>query len=200
MQIPGSIKQRIAIAALTLSAGAFVGLTSQEGYTDEAVIPVKGDVPTYGFGMTRRPDGSPVQMGDKTTPAKALRMSLAHIKGDEVELKKCVTADLHQAEYDLLVDHAYQYGPRTTCRSSIVASANAGNYAASCAAYKEFRLVRAAPGERRGPGMVIGGDGVMRYDCSTMVEGPDGALVRNKRCWGVWQRSKDRYDACMAAQ
>lgn len=35
---------RNAIAALSVSAAAFAALVSHEGYTDRAVIPVKGDV------------------------------------------------------------------------------------------------------------------------------------------------------------
>lgn len=44
--------QRRTVAALTLSAAALVGIVLHEGYTDRAVIPVKGDVPTIGFGTT----------------------------------------------------------------------------------------------------------------------------------------------------
>ena len=46
------MNQRYAVASLTLSAAAFVSLLVSEGYTDKAIIPVKGDVPTYGFGTT----------------------------------------------------------------------------------------------------------------------------------------------------
>ena len=53
--------QRRAVAALTLSAAALVGIVLHEGYTDRAVIPVKGDVPTIGFGTT-----SGVKIGDTT--------------------------------------------------------------------------------------------------------------------------------------
>ena len=59
--------QRRTAAALTLSAAALVGIVLHEGYTDRAVIPVKGDVPTIGFGTT-----SGVKIGDTTTPTKAL--------------------------------------------------------------------------------------------------------------------------------
>ncbi|WP_297832981.1 hypothetical protein [Thermomonas sp.] len=55
------------MAALTLSAAALVGIVLHEGYTDRAVIPVKGDVPTIGFGTT-----TDVKIGDTTTPPKAL--------------------------------------------------------------------------------------------------------------------------------
>ena len=43
---------RRTVAGMTLSAAALVGILLHEGYTDRAVIPVKGDVPTIGFGTT----------------------------------------------------------------------------------------------------------------------------------------------------
>ena len=55
---------RITVAALSLSAAAFIGLVVHEGYTDRAVIPTKGDVPTIGFGSTRYEDGRPVRLTD----------------------------------------------------------------------------------------------------------------------------------------
>jgi lysozyme len=163
---------RTAAAVLVVSAGAFVDLTSEEGYTNEAVIPVKGDVPTYGFGMTKRQDGSPVRMGDRTTPVRAMRDSLAHIQKDEAVLRRCVKAPLYQGEWDLLVDHAYQYGPGKTCGSRIVAETNAGRYVGACEAYLDWKFVA-------------------RYDCST---------PGNKRCSGVWKRSLERNRKCLAAQ
>jgi lysozyme len=167
-----SNSQRIVIAALSLSAVALVGRMTQEGYVGTAMIPVKGDVPTVGFGMTERPDGSPVQMGDTTNPVEALQRSLAHIQRDESGIKRCVTAPLHQAEYDLLVDFAYNYGVQALCKSSIVARANARNYAGSCEAYLMYRFA--------------GG-----FDCST---------PGNKRCSGVWKDSQRRHKTCMEAQ
>lgn len=173
-------RQRIAIAALSLSAVGFAGLAVKEYYTDVAVIPVKGDVPTIGFGMTLRPDGSPVQLGDRTNPVEAVQRSLAHIQKDEAGIKGCVTAPLHQAEYDLMVDFAYQYGVGRLCGSAMVEFANAGRYRESCDAYAAYRFV---------------GKGADRYDCSTMVNGK-----RNTRCWGVWERSQERRRKCLAAQ
>lgn len=167
-----STGQRLAVSLLMVSAVALVGRAVQEGYTDGAVIPVKGDVPTVGFGMTHRPDGSPVQMGDKTNPVEALQRTLAHIQRDEQGLKRCVTAPLYQAEYDLMLDFSYQYGVAALCKSSIVAKANAGDYAGSCEAYLRYRFA--------------GG-----YDCST---------PGNRRCSGVWKDSQRRHRLCLAAQ
>ena len=64
-------RPRTAVAALGLSAAALVGLVLREGYSDRAIIPVKGDVPTLGFGSTTRADGSLVRLGDTTTPPQA---------------------------------------------------------------------------------------------------------------------------------
>ncbi len=89
---------RIAIGALSLSAAGFVGLISHEGFTDRAIIPVKGDRPTVGFGSTFRDDGSPVQMGDTITAPRAVQRSFNHIAKDEQGIKQCVTAPLFQRE------------------------------------------------------------------------------------------------------
>jgi lysozyme len=164
--------ERRHIAALSVSAALLVSLVSMEGYTDKAIIPVKDDVPTVGFGMTYRPDGSPVQLGDRTNPVEALQRSLIHIQKDEVGIKRCVTAPLTQNEYDIMVDFAYQYGVPTLCKSSMVRLVNAGDYAGSCKAYLQYRKVKG-------------------YDCST---------PGNKRCWGVWERTLGRYKDCMEGQ
>lgn len=164
--------ERRHVVALSASAALLVSLAVQEGYTDKAVIPVKGDVPTYGFGMTHRADGSPVQMGDKTNPVEAIQRSLAHVQKDENGMKRCVTAPLSQVEYDVMLDFSYQYGINRLCNSAMVKKANAGDYLGSCAAYLEYKKVKG-------------------YDCST---------PGNKRCFGVWTRSLDRYNDCMEAQ
>jgi len=184
-------QRRNAIAGLSLSAAALVALVSHEGYTDKAVIPVKGDVPTMGFGSTTNADGSKVKMGDTTSPVKALQRTLLYVQKADADIKRCVKAPLSQAEYDLASDFVYQYGAATFCKSSMVKAMNEERYVDACEAYKEYRLVRAAPGEKPGPGFILGRDGVLRYDCST---------PGNKRCWGVWERQKTRYDKCMAAQ
>lgn len=164
-----SIKQRIAVGALSLSAVAFAGLVAHEGWTEKAMIPTKGDRPTVGFGSTFREDGSPVQMGDTIQPVQAIKRSLAHIQKDELGIKGCVKAPLTQAEYDLMVDFAYQYGVPTLCKSSIVRRSNAGDYEGSCRAYLLYRF--------------SGG-----FDCS---------IPGNRRCAGVWSRQLERHSTCM---
>ena len=101
---------RTTVAALSLSAAALVGIALHEGYTDRAVRPLPGDVPTLGFGTTTRPDGSPVQIGDTTTPPQALARALRDVQRFEGALRECVTVPLHQHEYDAFISFAYNVG------------------------------------------------------------------------------------------
>lgn len=165
-------KQRIAISGLALSATAFVAILKSEGFTDHAVIPVKGDKATLGHGSTTHADGSPVRMGDTTTPEKARARTLLYVQQQGAQIKQCVHVPLHQAEYDVMEDFSYQYGIGALCNSSMVRLANAGDYIGSCKAYLQYRFVA-------------------KYDCST---------PGNKRCYGVWTRQQNRYKTCMESQ
>lgn len=119
---------RIVVAALTLSAAGLVGIALNEGYTDRAVIPVPGDVPTIGFGTTEG-----VQLGDKITPPRALERALRDVSKFEGALKQCVKVPLHQREYDSFVSLAYNIGPTAFCSSTLVRKLNVGDYAGACA-------------------------------------------------------------------
>ena len=119
--------KRTSIAALALSAAGLVGIVLQEGYTDKAVIPVPGDVPTIGFGST---DG--VKLGDKTTPPMALARALSDVSKFEGALKQCVKVPLHQHEYDVFVSMTYNVGSSAFCKSSLVKKLNAEDYAGAC--------------------------------------------------------------------
>ena len=168
-----STKTRILVASLTLSAAAFVGLTTNEGYTGVAIIPTKGDVPTLGFGSTTHADGRAVKMGDSTTPPKALARTLAYIQADEADMRKTLEGvALHQAEYDVYIDWRYQYGATAWRNSSMLRELRAGNYPAACQALLRYKFSAG-------------------YDCST---------PGNRICSGVWTRQLKRHAQCMEAQ
>ena len=158
------MNNRTAIAMLSLSAAAFVGIVTQESYTTAAVIPTKNDRPTVGFGSTFRDDGSPVKMGDTIQPVQAVVRAASHIAKSETNLKRCVTGNLYQVEYDVLMDFTYQYGEAATCKSSMVRHINAGNYAQACHSYTQYKY--------------SGG-----FDCS---------IPGNRVCSGVWKRNLAR--------
>lgn len=120
-------KQRIILSALTLSASALVALVAHEGYSDRAIIPVKGDVPTLGFGTT-----GGVRMGDTTTPVKALARALTDVQKFEGALKTCVKVPLHQYEYNAYIRLQYNIGSQAFCGSTLVKRLNSGDYAGAC--------------------------------------------------------------------
>ena len=127
------IRQRTTLAALAPSAAGLVGIVTQEGYTDKASIPVKGDVPTIGFGTT-----GGVKIGDTTTPPKALARALADVQKYEGALKTCVHVPLHQHEYDAYASLAYNIGPAAFCKSVLANKLNAGDYAGACGEIKRW--------------------------------------------------------------
>lgn len=121
------IPDRRPILGLAFSAAALVGVVSLEGYTDRAVIPVEGDVPTIGFGTTEG-----VKLGDTITPPKALARALTDIRRFEGALRECVSVPLHQHEYDAYVSFVYNVGARAFCSSTLVKKLNAGDYPGAC--------------------------------------------------------------------
>lgn len=122
-----SARQRTAIASLAVSAAAFIALVAHEGYSDKAIIPVPGDVPTLGFGTT-----GGVKLGDATTPPKALARAFVDVQKFEGALKQCVTVPLHQYEYDAFIRLAYNIGSGAFCRSTLVKRLNSFDYAGAC--------------------------------------------------------------------
>ena len=170
-------KVRIAAAALTLSFVGFLGIATHESYTDDAVIPTKGDRPTYGFGSTIKKDGTPVRMGDRTDPVRALHTVQAHLAREESAFRESLPGvKLTQGEYDLYMDFTYQYGISNWRSSGMRRSLIAGNHMAACDALLAWRKAAG-------------------YDCSTTINGQP-----NKRCWGVWERQKQRHATCLAEQ
>jgi GH24 family phage-related lysozyme (muramidase) len=169
----GQSTPRIIVAALSLSAAGLVGLVVHEGYTDRAVVPTQGDRPTVGFGSTFHEDGTPVQLGDTTTPVRALIKAHAHITKDEAAFRASLPGvALHQGEYDVYLDWTYQYGTAAWAKSGMRRELLAGDYTAACNALLAYRFA--------------GG-----FDCST---------PGNKRCAGVWTRQLERHAKCMELQ
>ena len=118
---------RRAVAALSLSAAGLVSLLQSEGYTSRAVIPIKGDVPTIGFGTT-----AGVKMGDTITPQAAVSRALSDVSKFEGALKRCVKVPLTQGEYDAYLSLSYNIGSGAFCGSTLVRKLNAGDYAGAC--------------------------------------------------------------------
>ena len=118
---------RRALAALSLSGMGLVAIVMNEGYNSTAYIPVKGDVPTIGFGTTKG-----VKLGDRTTPQNALKRALTDLNQFECALKQCVKVPLTQGEYDAYISLSYNIGSFAFCNSTLVKRLNAGRYEDAC--------------------------------------------------------------------
>jgi lysozyme len=162
---------RFPAAVLSLSVASLIGLAIHEGFTDKAVHPVKGDVPTYGFGSTRKADGTPVKMGDTIAPPAALQLLARDVAIQEGALKACLDGvSLTQGEYEAYVSLAYNVGSVAICKSSIPAKLKVGEYAAACRAILSFN----------------------------QVQGRNCCLPENKSfCGGVCKRRQAEYQTCV---
>lgn len=135
------MKARVQVASLVLAASTLVGIAVNEGYKDEAYIPVRGDVPTIDFGRTKG-----VKMGDKSNPVRGLQYLL-----DEVEnvyaagVKRCVKVPLFQHEYEAYVSLAYNIGVSAFCGSTLVKLLNQERYSEACAQIKRWDLFHGKP-------------------------------------------------------
>lgn len=168
-----SMRQRIVVSVMTLSAVGFIGIASHEGFVGQAMVPTKNDRPTVGFGSTFHEDGSPVKMGDTVTPVRALVKAQAHVAKNEAVFRDSLKdASLHQAEFDIYMDWVYQYGTDAWLKSSMRKHVLDGNYTQACNALLAYKY--------------SGG-----YDCS---------IPGNKVCSGVWKRQLERHNKCMGAQ
>lgn len=135
-------RTRVAIASLTLAASTLVGIALHEDYVGRAMIPVPGDVPTKGFGTTRNPDGTPVKMGDTTTPTRALVDLLRDASRFEQAVKRCAPVPMHPYEFQAYVSMTYNVGEGAFCNSSIPTKLKAGDYEAACKTILEFNKMR----------------------------------------------------------
>lgn len=128
-------RQRKGIAALVLSTAALVGIMKMEGFTEEAVIPVKGDVPTIGYGSTKG-----VKLGDTITEPEARSRIKREVRDEfEAGIQRCAGDVLvTQGEYDSLTSLAYNVGFRKVCNSTMMQRFKQGRYAEGCEQIKHW--------------------------------------------------------------
>lgn len=123
---------RTTVASLTLAAATLVSLALSEGYTDRAVIPIPGDVPTKGFGTTRNADGSPVRITDTTTPQRALVDLLRDAGKFEAAVKRCAPVPMYPYEFSAYVKLTYNIGEGAFCGSTLARKLKALDYDGAC--------------------------------------------------------------------
>lgn len=168
-----TVAKRLIVAALSISAAGFAAWQTNEGFTSQAVIPTKGDVPTIGHGNTFYEDGRKVQMGDTITRKRAeeLARNILGQKSSQFAATLPPPATLTQGEFDAYLDFVGQYGIGNWRGSTMRREVIAGRYIQACNAMLRYKYAAG-------------------YDCST---------PGNKRCYGVWTRQQARVAKCVAA-
>jgi GH24 family phage-related lysozyme (muramidase) len=165
--------KRLAVAVFTISAAGFASWQASESFTDHAIIPTKGDVPTLGHGSTRWEDGRPVKMGETITRERAAQLARNLLLADERRLVDSLPGvTLYQEEFDLYLDFVGQYGIGNWRQSKSRRDLLEGSHYAACKSLLRYRFAAG-------------------YDCSTPF---------NRRCAGVWDRQLGRFAKCYAAQ
>jgi lysozyme len=113
------------VAVCVACVGSFEGLR-QVAYYD----PVR--IPTYCFGETQRPDGSPVQMGDRATTEECREMLGERVQEFGRGVDSCVKVPLPPARKAAFVSFSYNVGTGAFCKSTLVKRLNAGDTVGAC--------------------------------------------------------------------
>lgn len=123
-----TIIQRVAVAALGLSAMGLVGIANQEAFVGKTYKDSVG-IDTLGYGFTEG-----VKPGQTITPERALVRLLKEAEDKFGEgVKQCIKVPLYQREYDAYMSLSYNIGVKAFCGSTLVEKLNAGDYSGACA-------------------------------------------------------------------
>lgn len=136
---------RYQITAMTVSAATLVGIAGYEGYSSTAYVPVKGDVPTIGWGTT-----AGVKKGDTIEPTQALQRLYRDTETAKAGIGRCVKVPLSQNELDAYLSLSYNIGAKAFCGSTLVKKLNKKDYKGACAELKRWVYSQG----RKRPGLV----------------------------------------------
>lgn len=124
--------KRKTLGAIVVSAALLAGISQHEGFRKDAYEPVKGDVPTVGYGTTQYPDGTKVQLGDKVTRKQAEEYLKNDVDKFKSALQKCIKVPLSEGEANAYLSLAYNIGAGAFCKSTLVKKLNTYDYQGAC--------------------------------------------------------------------
>jgi lysozyme len=104
-----------------ISAAIVAAIAAYEGFAPKAMIPVKEDRPTIGYGSTMYENGAPVKMGDTITRERAqiLLKDVADAKAQR--MIKCLgDVPLYEWEWNAYVSFTYNVGEAAFCGSTLL--------------------------------------------------------------------------------
>lgn len=126
-----SIKKRVAVAALTMSAAAVAYLTmSSEGLRLATYLDPAG-IPTIGYGHT----GAEVKSGMTITRQQAENLLWDDLHKHGQAIKPYIKVPMAQEEWDALNDFAFNVGVARAKQSTLLKKLNAGDYDGFCNGY-----------------------------------------------------------------
>lgn len=104
-----------------MSAAVLSIIIAFEGFVPKAMIPVKGDRPTIGYGSTFYEDGAPVKMGDIITKERAQIMLKNVTDAKARRILECLgNVPLYEYEWNSYVSFAYNVGTEAFCSSNLL--------------------------------------------------------------------------------
>ena len=110
-----------------------------EGFSSTPYL-CPADVPTIGYGNTRRIDGSRVAMDDEPISEEAGEALLAHeLLSFERSVGKLITAELTQVMFDALISFTYNLGSGNLQSSTLRMKLNRGHYEGAADEFPKWR-------------------------------------------------------------
>lgn len=132
MRFPKLMTKRTAVGGSIVS-GAFglllMGLPLLEGKTNQAVIPVAGDVPTLCYGYTKG-----VKMGDTADDRQCIHYLKAEIEAALQAVDTLVVIGISEEERAAYGSMVYNIGRSAFARSTVLRRVNAGDRVGGCMA------------------------------------------------------------------
>jgi lysozyme len=114
-------------------------IKSFEGFSSTPYL-CPADVPTIGYGNTRRIDGSSVTMDDESISEEDGEALLAHgLLSFERSVDKLITAELTQGMFDALVSFTYNLGSGNLQASTLRMKLNRGDYEDAAGEFPKWR-------------------------------------------------------------
>ena len=147
------ILKRVAVGTLSLSSAGLIAITQFEGFSDKVYIPIKGDVPTAGYGHTG-PDVDRLPVGTYITKEQALQWLAEDTQEAQDAIQACVKVPLSQQEFDAYVSFTFNVGGSAFCNSTLVKKLNAEDYYGACRelhrwVYAQGRVVKGLEARRK---------------------------------------------------
>lgn len=158
-------------SAMALSAAGLLAIAGYEGYSEFAYQPLPGDAWTIGFGHT-----GGVKPGDTVSPKEALELLHKDTGLAERSVKRYVTIELKQHQFDALVSLVYNIGPYAFRQSTLLRCLNKEDF--DCVHEQWMRWVYFQGKKVKGL-EVRRANELFVFQGGKVVAGPDGA-----RCFG----------------